>query len=85
MNTSVHVLTFTPDGAGHGLYTEVIELTAIGLLSIERATSIEFNEQTQEWEVKGTSGDLLYSDASRANCLTWEHRHFNQSPEEPSL
>lgn len=74
----MNVLTFTPDGTGHGLYTEIIELSAIGPLSIERATAIEFNEQTQQWEVRNTSGDLLYSDESRASCLAWEHQHFNQ-------
>ncbi|MHA3774846.1 hypothetical protein ACXR0O_25280 [Verrucomicrobiota bacterium sgz303538] len=78
MNTSTHVLIFTPDGTGHGLYTEAIELRAIGPLSIERATAIEFNEQTQEWEVRSTGGVLLCSDASRESCLAWEHKYFNQ-------
>lgn len=74
----MNVLTFTPDGTGHGLYTEAIELSAIGPLSIERATTIEFNEQNQQWEVRSTSGDLLYSDVSRVTCLAWEHQHFNK-------
>ncbi|MHA3771621.1 hypothetical protein ACXR0O_08800 [Verrucomicrobiota bacterium sgz303538] len=74
----MNVLTFTSNGTGHGLYTEVIDLSAIGPLSIERATAMEFNEQTQQWEVSSTNGDLLYSDVSRATCLAWEHQHFNQ-------
>ena len=74
----MNVLTFTPDGTGHGLYTEVVDLSAIGPLAIERASTIEFNPQTQHWEVHGTKGDLLYSNASRANCLAWEQQYFNQ-------
>jgi hypothetical protein len=75
---SATVVTFTPDGLGHGLYTEAVELTAIGRLTIERASSIEFNPTTQQWEVRKPSGALLYAHASRSNCLDWEQAHFNQ-------
>jgi hypothetical protein len=72
------VLTFLPNGSGHGLYTDAIELTAIGPLTIERATVIEFNHTAQRWEVHGNRGDFLYANVSRANCLAWEHQQFNQ-------
>ena len=72
------MLTFTPDGNGHGLYTEVIDLNALGPLSVTRATSIEFNQQTQRWEVRDSTGVLRHSHRSRQQCLNWEHRHFNQ-------
>lgn len=74
----MNVLTFTADGTGHGLYTEVIELTAIGLLVIERATSVEFNDASQQWEVRTTGGELLFTDISRTVCLSWEHQFYNQ-------
>jgi hypothetical protein len=70
------VLTFSPDGSGHGLYTEVIELGLIGPLSIERATTIEFSGATQQWEVRDPGGTLIHQNRSRADCLAWEHRHF---------
>jgi hypothetical protein len=73
-----HVLTFTGNGEGHCLYTEAIELAAIGRLTIRRATSIEFSETSQQWEVRDAGGALLHSHPSREICLEWEHRHFNQ-------
>jgi hypothetical protein len=38
-------ITFTPNGNGHCLYTEIILLGTIGALEIRRATSIEFNDK----------------------------------------
>ena len=73
-----HVLTFAPDGEGHCLYTEAIELAAIGRLTLRRATTVEFDSQTQQWEVRDATGVLLHADPSREACLDWEHRHFNQ-------
>ena len=75
---TAHVLTFTATGEGHGLYTEAIELAAIGRLTIRRATTIEFSETSQQWEVRDAGGALLHSHPSREVCLEWEHRHFNQ-------
>lgn len=72
-----HVLTFTVNGEGHGLYTEAIELGSIGRLTIRRATTIEFNEAVQKWEVRDAGNALLHTHASREACLAWEHRHFN--------
>ena len=76
--THIHTLTFTSNGHGHGLYTEVIDLGTIGRLSLERATSIEFQPTSQQWEVRLVGGDLLFTHSSRETCLAWEHRHFNQ-------
>ena len=42
-------ISFTPDGIGRGFYTEEIDLTAVGPLTIERATSVEFNHAAQQW------------------------------------
>ena len=73
-----HGVTFTGNGDGHCLYTEAIELAAIGRLVIRRATTIEFSETSQQWEVRDAGGALLHTHPSREVCLTWEHRHFNQ-------
>jgi hypothetical protein len=54
------------------------ELAAIGRLTIRRATTIEFSETSQQWEVRDAGGALLHSHPSREICLEWEHRHFNQ-------
>jgi len=73
-----HVLTFAPNGEGHCLYTEAIDLAAIGRLTLRRATTVEFDSVNQQWEVRDAGGVLLHTDPSREACLAWEHRHFNQ-------
>jgi len=72
------VLTFTPDGTGRCLYTELIELNSLGRLEIDRASTIEFNNGNQFWEVKNLKGRVLYFSRSRAACLAWEHQQFNR-------
>ena len=73
-----HVLTFDPVGIGRCLYTEQLDLHAIGALEVRRASAIEFNNQAQQWEVKSPEGQVLFSHASRAMCLNWEHQYFNR-------
>ena len=68
---------FDSSGTGHGLYTEVIDLASIGALEIHRATTIEFNNGSQVWEVKDNDGEILFANPSRVACLQWEHRRFN--------
>lgn len=71
------VLTFDVNGIGHCLYTDAVPLQSLGTLEISRATSIEFNASTQQWEVKDTDGLTLHSDPSRSCCLAWELDRFN--------
>ncbi len=71
------VLTFDSSGEGRCLYTELIDLASIGSLEITRATSIEFNNTTQQWEVR-QDGTVIFKNCSRAICLAWEHQHFNR-------
>ena len=73
-----HVLTFDPHGQVHCLYTEALDLTAIGPLEITRASSIEHNHATQQWEVRDAQGELLYQHSLRSACLAWEHQLFNR-------
>ena len=74
-------LTFTPDGHGHGLYTEALPLDTIGPLHIERATLIEFDNETQLWRVFDRTGCDLFNSPSRQACLDWEHRHMEWNHE----
>jgi hypothetical protein len=73
------VIHFAPDGSGAGLYTELIDLREIGSLEVVRASEIEFNETTQQWEVFDFTGARVFTDPSREACLRWERHHFNQS------
>lgn len=71
------VLTFELDGTGHCLHTDAIPLQSLGTLEVQRATSIEFNSASQQWEVKDATGLTLHSDPSRSCCLAWELDRFN--------
>ena len=52
MNTPLAALLFLPDGTALGLYTEAIDLSALGRLTVKRASSIEFDNATQAWWVR---------------------------------
>ena len=75
MNTVV--LTVDPSGQALCLYSELIDLQSLGSLEVTRATTIEFNNQTQRWEVKDPRGTVLYFSRSRIACLAWEHQDLN--------
>lgn len=72
-----HVLHFAPDGTGAGLHTEAIDLFRIGRLSVDRASTVEFDEESQVWEVRDFTGHRLFNHPSRRACLDWERRHFD--------
>ncbi|MFN7141722.1 MAG: hypothetical protein ACK4UN_20565 [Limisphaerales bacterium] len=73
-----HVLTFDPSGTGRCLYTEILDLNSIGALEVKRASHIEFDNESQKWEVRNQIGMVLYSHPSREICLQWEHQYFNR-------
>ena len=75
------VLTFNPDGTAEGLYTETIPLHTLGRLSVQRASTIEFDHSTQEWVVRSPEGAELYQSPSRQQCLDWERDFFNNRKE----
>lgn len=81
------ILLFTPDGEARGLYSEQIDLREIGALTIERASCVEFNPDSQLWEVRTPThdnegrlcenpGELLFEHPFREDCLKWEREHF---------
>ena len=69
-------LIVTPDGTVEGLYSEVIDLAALGRLRITRASSIEFDNPAQVWRVFDPQGHGVYSSPSRQECLRWEEAHL---------
>ena len=70
-------ITFTPDGTGHSLYTEAIDLGLIGKLSVTRATAIEFDNETQYWCVRDPTGIPMFNCPSRQECLEWERQYLD--------
>jgi hypothetical protein len=87
----MNILTFTPEGEVVGLYTEIIPLTELGTLHIERWTVLEFNNHEEEWEVRRMTKaghpdpTVLFSHPSRQACLHWEQWQFNGCPREDEL
>ena len=68
------IIRFTPGGHIDCLYTDAIDLRALGRLHVVRATDIRFNDQTQQWDTRhAVTGEVLFSHNSRAACLAWEH------------
>jgi hypothetical protein len=72
---NIHI-SFTPDGTAQCLWTEALPLYEIGSLQVTRASNIEFNNQTQQWEVKDRRGKLRFIARSRSACLEWEHQNL---------
>lgn len=75
MNTQI---SFKPDGTAQCLWTEVLPLHELGRLEITRASNIEFNNTTQQWEVKDQKGKVRYIAMSRSSCLEWEQQNLQQ-------
>jgi hypothetical protein len=73
VNTTI---SFKPDGTAQCLWTDALPLHELGRLEIHRATNIEFNNTTQQWEVKDQKGRVRFFARSRAACLEWEQENL---------
>ena len=73
---SEHIITFTPDGTVRCLWTEAVPLHKLGRLEVHRASTIEFNNATQHWEVKDQKRKLRFFSESRSACLDWEQQNL---------
>lgn len=74
-------LTVMADGTVCCLWTELLPLAEFGHLQIQRATAIEFDNESQTWSVFSAMGECLHSHPSRQECLRWEQEYFNQQRE----
>lgn len=76
-------LRFDTGGLIDCLYTEAIDLRALGRLHVVRATDIRFNPTKQLWDVHDAeNGQVLFSHSSRSECLHWEHNNLQPSTSE---
>lgn len=69
-------ISFKPDGTAHCLWTEDLPLHEFGRLQITRASNIEFNNGTQQWEVRDGKGKVRFIARSRSACLEWEQQNM---------
>ena len=73
-------LRFDTGGLIDCLYTDAIDLRALGRLQVVRATDIRFNDSTQQWDVHDAgNGQVLFSHPSRNECLRWEQTNLQPS------
>lgn len=72
------VIRFNNDGSAKCLWTEAIDLSAIGTLQVHRASTIEFDNHLKHWIVK-VDGLVIFNNKSREACLDFEHRQLNEA------
>lgn len=78
MNAPEMTIDFDCAGTGHCLYDEAIDLQAIGPLTMRRASRVEFDTDTQQWQVLPPNGGThMFSHPSRSQCLAWERTHLH--------
>jgi len=74
----MHVMNVGPDGSIECLHTDALPLGDIGSLTVRRASSVDFNESTQLWEVRWPGSDAIaFSNPSRSVCIGWEVETIN--------
>ncbi len=69
-------ISFKPDGTAQCLWTDALPLHELGRLKIYRASNIEFNNGTQQWEVRDGKGKVRFIARSRSACLEWEQQNM---------
>lgn len=72
------VVLLYPDGRTKCLWTDEIDLHQIGKLSVERASSVEFNPTPQEWEIITPDGIVRGSHPSRAVAIEMEIEYLQK-------
>lgn len=73
-------LTITECGDIQALYDDRLHKLHLGRMTMRRASHVEFNAASQEWEVSlpDTCGEVLFAHPDRATCLAWEREYFTE-------
>lgn len=71
-------LRITSSGRIRGLWTDDVRLGDIGVLHVQRASHVEFDERLQCWCVRAARDPsrVLHHSGSRTTALAWERDHF---------
>ena len=79
------IINIEKDGNANCVWTDNLPLDSLGILNVKRASTVEFNDASQEWEVRfidpnspNSPGAVFFSHKSRAACLQWEVETINQ-------
>jgi hypothetical protein len=81
-------LRIDPTGTVHGVYAEAIDLGALGIPSIRRASHVEPDERGQWWaDLSPVGGPMLGPFPSRTPALdaeiAWLDEHWRPGPHAP--
>lgn len=67
-------------GSVQCLHSDLIPLQTLGTMTVKRASHVDFDEATQQWQVwparSVVGGKPLYSNVSRAACLAFEDNNW---------
>lgn len=75
MKTTIQI---DPDGNLHCLYTDDIDLFAIGkVVDVRKASNVNFNEEKQVWEIITLDGQVVYKHANREAAIAKEIELFS--------
>lgn len=72
------VISIAPDGTLTALYTDQIDLRAIGKLTVDRASEIEFDHDAQTWFIRFPDGTTVPNFASREDAIACEISLMNE-------
>lgn len=68
-------LVVSPQGKVACLWTEMLDLSRLGKLQVQRASLVEFDNQRQLWIVQIENKEI-FAHSSRQRCLEWEKEYF---------
>lgn len=73
------VFHIEPSGTVRSVYSDKLSLAGHGTMEVKRASTIEFNSASQQWEVRWAGeSDPVFSDPSRDECVKWEVERLNE-------
>ncbi|GMU20568.1 MAG: hypothetical protein AMXMBFR13_06650 [Phycisphaerae bacterium] len=74
----IPVLEVTANGDIETLWTDELDLYEIGrITNVRNASTVEFNEERQEWEViSAADGQVVHRDRNRERAIEWEIENF---------
>lgn len=74
-------LWFKDDGTVTSVWHDVLTKLDLGPAKVKRASTIEFNDRRQVWEVRlaGRRG-VAFRHPSRTACLRWEKQQLEKQP-----
>lgn len=72
------VVRIDSDAVTRNVYVDEVPPSEIGKASIQRASTVEFNDDVGMWEVKFPGEGVSFRSKSRRVCLGWEVAEINR-------